>query len=316
MKKLFAVCCLLFAVCCYSNAVQITTIVNNPSNHDICLRVIDNNGNVYKDLEVTSEETEKSFDYDFELGYKYELFWKDDERIWHDFSTLPLKSATAGNPGNGSNIPYSFEELSIKNTEKPSINFEPFYLGTWSLGFNNTYYFTHGYYNNNSKYTELKYWFWDWDLFEFSVDYIGRFFVNNRFNLLFSIGENLGWTTKEKVTCQYGHYYNSDYFQKGDYYEIENTDLVFLGLQFGFGFNIVCNKHFSVGFQYKPLIWRNFNARNYPLGWEILSFFEFGKLDVNNKKLKTFMLEIGFSKLYGENDYDYGFKIGCKYNFN
>ena len=101
MKKLFAICCLMFTVCGYSNAIQITTIVNNPSNHDICLRVIDNNGN-YTDLEVTSDETEKSFDYDFELGYTYALIWKsDDGGVWRGFSTLPLKSVTAGNPGYG-----------------------------------------------------------------------------------------------------------------------------------------------------------------------------------------------------------------------
>jgi hypothetical protein len=118
MKKLFAVCSLLFAVCCYSNAIQITTIVNNPSNHDICLRVFDNNGG-YKDLEVTSEETEKSFDYDFELGYKYNLIWKgEDGGTCRDFSTLPLKSVTAGNPGYGSNVPYSSKELPIKIDKK------------------------------------------------------------------------------------------------------------------------------------------------------------------------------------------------------
>ena len=342
MKKLFAVCCLLFAVCCYSNAIQITTIVNNPSNHDICLRVIDNNGN-YTDLEVSSDETEKSFDYDFELGYTYALIWKsDDGGVWRGFSTLPLKSVTAGNPGHGSNVPYSFEELSIKNTEESStddnaeitvtldktneelmdeesLDSEPFYLGGWSFGLNENYFCCLNKQISSADFA--KHFDASFNVFEFSSDYIGRFYPTNKFALTFLFGGNLGWFSPEKLICKEDfstRKENGDwiYFYKGtDYGAKMTTSHFFMGLQFGFGFDIICNDNITVGFNYKPLIWRNpIDATNYPLFYEVMGFIEFGKL--SKTEMSTCMLEIGWAGCYSGVDYDFdgGLKIGLKVN--
>lgn len=361
MKKLFVICCLLFTVCCYSNAIQITTIVNNPSNHDICLRVIDNNGN-YTDLDVTSEETEKSFDYDFELGYKYNLIWKgEDGGTWRDFSTLPLKSVTAGNPGYGSNVPYSFEELSIKNTEESSTDnteasvtldktneelldeesldseyefsykdreeksqnsfndSEPFYLGGWSFGLNENYFCCLNKQTIPNEFT--KYFDASFNVFEFSSDYIGRFYPTNKFALTFLFGGNLGWFSPEKLICKEDFSIrnkNGDwiYFYKGtDYGPKMTTSHFFMGLQFGFGFDIICNDNITVGFNYKPLIWRNpVDVTDYPLFYEVMGFIEFGKL--SKTEMSTCMLEIGWAGCYSgvKYDFDGGLKIGLKVN--